>query len=167
MSKKAYSQDERRQIYFDLLAAGRQLFAQRGYRETNLSDVFGRVGISKNFFYTYFASKEEFVAKVLASQQPLLVELAKSIMAKKGCKWQDGVRRFLMLCADGAENGIFIMNLAEQEAVFRTLKLENFTDFHKAQEHFYKQLLEIWGFKNLELDKEFNIILVFKKWGDG
>lgn len=152
MSKKAYSQKERKQIYYDLLAAGRKLFARQGYRQTNLSDILAQVGISKNFFYTYFSSKEEFVARVLASQQPLLVELARDIMAKPGITWQEAVRQFLSLCADGANNGIFIMTLAEQEAVFRTLKLEDFTQFHNAQEDFYRALLYVWGFSNINRD---------------
>ena len=152
MSKKAYSKEERKQIYYDLLAAGRQLFARQGYRQTNLSDILSQVGISKNFFYTYFASKEEFVAKVLASQQPLLIELARQIMAKPGITWQEAARQFLALCADGTNNGIFIMTLADQEAVFRTLKLEDFTKFHKAQVNFYRALLDVWGLSNIDHD---------------
>ncbi len=59
MSKKAYSQEERIEIREKLLQAGRQLFARQGYRHTTLSEIYGQVGISKNFFYSFFPSKEE------------------------------------------------------------------------------------------------------------
>lgn len=42
----------------EIIDAGMELFAQRGFERTNLSDVASRAGISKGTIYLYFKSKD-------------------------------------------------------------------------------------------------------------
>jgi AcrR family transcriptional regulator len=68
--------DRREQI----LRAAQKLFADRGFRETNLNDVAAQLGFRRQAVYHYFASKEEILyeliaragAAVEASAQPTL-----------------------------------------------------------------------------------------------
>lgn len=145
MSKKAYSQEERIEIRGKLLEAGRQLFARQGYRHTTLPQIYGQVGISKNFFYSFFPSKEEFVAETLKSQQPLLVEMAKKRMAQPGATCKDGMRHFFDVCLSGVETGVLIMSIEDQKSVFQNLSPETFAKFHQAQVHFYQKIAAVWG----------------------
>lgn len=146
MSKKAYSQEERIEVREKLLAAGRQLFAEQGYRHTTLPQVYGQVGISKNFFYSFFPSKEAFVAETLRSQQPLLVDMVKRRMEQPGATWKDGVRCIFEICLSGAEHGVFVMSIEDQNSVFQNLSTERFEAFHQEQVKFYQNLAAAWGF---------------------
>jgi AcrR family transcriptional regulator len=64
----------------EILQAAQKLFAQQGFRETNLNDVAAQLGFRRQAVYHYFASKEEILyeliaragAAVEASAQPTL-----------------------------------------------------------------------------------------------
>jgi AcrR family transcriptional regulator len=68
--------DRREQI----LRAAQKLFAQQGFRETNLNDVATQLGFRRQAVYHYFSSKEEILYELIgragtaveASAQPLL-----------------------------------------------------------------------------------------------
>ena len=46
MSKKAYSEQERKQVGQDLLSVGLEMLSQRGLKGTKLQDILQGVGIS-------------------------------------------------------------------------------------------------------------------------
>jgi AcrR family transcriptional regulator len=48
-----------------LLAAGRRLFGEKGYFETNIHEITSLAGLSVGAFYTYFPSKEAFYAELI------------------------------------------------------------------------------------------------------
>jgi len=50
-----------------LLRAGRRLFGEKGYFETNIHDVTSAAQLSVGAFYTYFESKEVFYAELIAA----------------------------------------------------------------------------------------------------
>src|SRR5713101_4005326 len=53
--------DRREQI----LQAAQKLFAQQGFRETNLNDVATQLGFRRQAVYHYFASKEEILYELI------------------------------------------------------------------------------------------------------
>ncbi|WP_066460544.1 TetR/AcrR family transcriptional regulator [Sanguibacter suarezii] len=55
--------DERRS---EILAAARELFAERGINKTSISDVAARVGVTRGLVYHYVADKDSLVDAVLA-----------------------------------------------------------------------------------------------------
>ena len=58
-----------------LSAAGRELFASRGYHDTRINDIAAAAGLSKGAFYRYFESKDHLV-QVLAVQAVRTVSTA-------------------------------------------------------------------------------------------
>jgi len=54
--------DERRQ---ELLDAARDLFVEKGYEQTSVSDVVAKVGVAQGTFYWYFQSKEEVLLAIM------------------------------------------------------------------------------------------------------
>ncbi len=145
MSKKAYSDAERQAVRAQLLKAGRELFAAQGYRGTTLAQVYGRVGISRNFFYTFFPSKEDFVIRTLQSQRPLLLDRIRAQMGEGRLSWQDSFRAFMADCMNRQKSGIAILTIDEQEMIFRSLSPALFDEFHTTQVAFFQDLLAAWG----------------------
>ena len=48
-----------------LVKAGKRLFGERGYHETNIHDITGSIDLAVGSFYTYFESKEAFFAEII------------------------------------------------------------------------------------------------------
>src|ERR1700704_118317 len=49
----------------EILQAAQKLFAQQGFRETNLNDVAAQLGFRRQAVYHYFASKEEILYELI------------------------------------------------------------------------------------------------------
>ena len=49
----------------DLFRAGKRLFGEKGYFETNIHEITDAAGLSVGAFYTHFASKDEFYAELI------------------------------------------------------------------------------------------------------
>lgn len=71
------------------MAAGAELFAERGFVNTSLNDVLDRVGLTKGAFYFHFVTKEELARAVCAGYHDWLVELQTSAFADE----PDPIRR--------------------------------------------------------------------------
>ena len=56
-----------------IVAAGAELFAERGFVNTSLTDVLDRVGLTKGAFYFHFSTKEELAHAVCASYHDWLI----------------------------------------------------------------------------------------------
>jgi AcrR family transcriptional regulator len=56
-----------RKTWESLLAAGRTVFAERGYHRTRVSDVAEAAGVSRAWFYRYFGSKDQ-LARTLTTR---------------------------------------------------------------------------------------------------
>lgn len=101
MARKPYSEHEREQVREALLTTALQCIVDRGLIHSSIEVLCRKVGISKSFFYTFFASKEELVLEALRYQQPKLLQYARQLMEDPALSWQEGVRTFLEACAYG------------------------------------------------------------------
>ena len=72
-----------------IVVAGAELFAERGFVNTSLTDVLDRVGLTKGAFYFHFSTKEGLAHAVCASYHAWLVELQRSAASAE----PDPVRR--------------------------------------------------------------------------
>ena len=59
MARKSYSEQEREQVKEALMATVLQCIVDRGLIHSSIETLCQKVGISKTFFYSLFASKEE------------------------------------------------------------------------------------------------------------
>ena len=67
-----------------VLAAAGEVFAERGYAGTNLSDVYGSVGVTKGGLYGHFSSKEELADAVVALEEERAAQISGEVLARTG-----------------------------------------------------------------------------------
>ena len=145
MARKAYSDQEREEVKEALMSTVIQCIVDRGLIHSSIETLCGKVGISKTFFYSLFASKEELVFHALRYQQPRLLDYARQLMEDPALSWRAGVETFLKNCCYGAKRGVAVLSIEEEQQVRRCLSEENFQAFRQDQVSFYGKLLSIFG----------------------
>lgn len=86
--------DVARGTYDALLAAGREVFVQRGYHGTRVDDVVARAGLSHGVFYRYFPNKAVFARTlVLGAMEPLSSVLAAVPDSRGEAQWTTAALR--------------------------------------------------------------------------
>ena len=145
MARKAYSDEERKQVREALLAAVIQCIADRGLVHSSIDTLCRKAGISKTFFYSFFSSKEELVFQALRHQQPMLLSYAQSLMDNTDLSWRESVKTFLTNCCYGAKTGVAVLSIEDEKEIRSCLSEENFQAFRQDQIIFYRKLLTIFG----------------------
>lgn len=51
----------------EFLETGRDMFFSRGYANTSINDIIGKMGVAKGTFYHYFDSKEDLLDKIVSN----------------------------------------------------------------------------------------------------
>ncbi len=152
MARKAYSDQEKEQVKEALLISVLQCVMERGLVHSSIDTLCRKVGISKTFFYTFFSSKEELVLQALRYQQPKLLSHAQSLMDNPDLSWREGIRTFLKNCCYGAQNGVAVLSIEEEQQIRRCLSEDNFQAFRRDQVDFYGKLLTIFGLPMESID---------------
>ena len=119
--------------------------ADRGLIHSSIDVLCGKVGISKTFFYSFFSSKEELVLHALRYQQPRLPGLCPSADGGPGAQLAGGRGNLPENCCYGAESGVAVLSIEEEQQARRCLSEENFQAFRQDQVSFYGKLLSIFG----------------------
>ena len=145
MARRAYSDQDREQIKERLLNTAIRLIVERGLIHSSVDLLCKEVGISKTFFYSLFASKEELVLHALRHQQPRLLSRAQALMDDPALTWRQGAERFLRDCCYGTRSSIAVLSIEEEQEAYRCLAPENFQVFRRDQLVFFGQVLAILG----------------------
>ena len=101
MPKVAYSEEDRERIRKQLVTVGLELMAKQGIQHTTVEQVYKKVGISRTFFYSFFATKEDLIVETLYLQQPKIIKYVQTLMADPALSWRDAVKQFLHACCYG------------------------------------------------------------------
>ena len=121
MPKVAYSEEDRERIRTELVAVGLELMAKQGIQHTTVEQIYKKVGISRTFFYSFFATKEDLIVETLYLQQPKIIEQVQRLMADPALSWRDAVKQFLYACCYGEKNGIAVLSIEEQQLIIKRL----------------------------------------------
>ena len=145
--KIAYSEEDKERIREELITVGLELMAKQGIQRTTVEQIYKRVGISRTFFYSFFATKEDLIVETLYLQQPKIIAYVKRLMADPALSWRDAVKRFLYTCCYGEKNGIAVLTVEEQQLIFRHLSKESYQMFRNRQLKLFGEILENFGIK--------------------
>lgn len=81
MSKKSWKEEKIQQREAEILSVARRMFAQQGFRETNLNDVAKEVGIARGTIYLHFATKEDLLQAIVQNGEAHLLATMKDAIA--------------------------------------------------------------------------------------
>jgi AcrR family transcriptional regulator len=97
-----------------LIAAGRELFAQRGYAAVATEEIVQAAGVTRGALYHHFAGKTELFAAVYEEVERQLVEqIAKSVLASASdplAALHAGAQAFLDACENPAVQRIALLD---------------------------------------------------------
>ena len=147
MQKVAYSEEDRERIRTELVRVGLELMAKQGIQHTTVEQIYKKVGISRTFFYSFFATKEDLVVEMLYLQQPKIIEYVQRLMNNPDLNWRDAVKEFLYACCYGEKNGIAVLTVEEQQLLFKRLSKESYQMFRQKQFRLFGEILENFGIK--------------------
>ncbi len=147
MPKVAYSEEDKERIRTELVTVALELMAKQGIQHTTVEQIYKKVGISRTFFYSFFATKEDLIVETLYLQQPKIIAYVKMLMTAPTLNWRDAVRQFLYTCCYGEKNGIAILTVEEQQHLFRHLSGESYRIFRQKQRRLFGEILENFGIK--------------------
>lgn len=147
MPKVAYSEEDREHIRTELVRVGLELMAKQGIQHTTVEQIYKKVGISRTFFYSFFATKEDLVVETLYLQQPKIIEYVQRLMANPALNWRDAVKQFLCACCYGEKNGIAVLTVEEQQLLFKRLSKESYQVFRQKQFCLFGEILENFGIR--------------------
>ena len=147
MPKVAYSEEDKERIRTELVTVALELMAKQGIQHTTVEQIYKKVGISRTFFYSFFATKEDLIVETLYLQQPKIIAYVKMLMTAPASNWRDAVRQFLYTCCYGEKNGIAILTVEEQQHLFRHLSRESYRIFRQKQRRLFGEILENFGIK--------------------
>lgn len=117
-----------------LIESGMKLFAEKGYHNTSVQEIVTDARISKGAFYTYFKSKEDFIASSFYYFHLTVSEKVIRVM-KEDLPPKESLAKQITMVADHIDRhkNFIIMHLREDmsigedmEATFRQIRLKNY-----------------------------------------
>ena len=117
---RPFTDTERSAIRDRLLAAGQELFAQRGIRATTVEQLARAAGISKGAFYQFYAAKEQLFFAIVAQVETALQARLETQVAEAP---HDALRLLLRASLQARdENPLFDVAISEEAvSVLRTM----------------------------------------------
>ncbi len=144
-----YTEDTKKEIF----SCGKELFSLHGFKNTNVSDITGAVGIGIGKFYKYYSSKEQLFIEIFLSEN---TKLKKHIMKYIDPK-DDPVK---------AIKQIVVMNLEGMKSNPILKEWYNRDFFTKLEKEFYKQGGIEKGLEDVINDDTFKVFATWKKEGE-
>ena len=143
---RAFNERDRARINAALIAAGRRAINRMGVRHLVVDDVAREAGISKGSFYSFYASREEFILSVLESwEAEYRGALIRRVTEGRGTSRQRVARFFL-----GAfeilerEPGLARLSMGEIQAIIDRLPPERIKAHQAADNRALSEAFERW-----------------------
>lgn len=125
-----------------LLSCARELFATKGFKDTNVADITGQAGFSVGTFYNYYPSKDRLFVEILKQETAALM---KSIM--KSVDLDDDpvklIKRLLALNQEGMRSNPILSQWYQPGVADRIEKIFREENGLQAVDFLYRDFLEL------------------------
>jgi TetR/AcrR family transcriptional repressor of nem operon len=82
----------------DLLDAGLEVFAERGYAKTTIAEIVERAGVAQGTFYLHFATKEALLFALQERFKERMVTRAAAAITASGADWSAKLDALVLVC---------------------------------------------------------------------
>jgi TetR/AcrR family transcriptional regulator, transcriptional repressor for nem operon len=82
----------------DLLDAGLEVFAERGYAKTTIAEIVERAGVAQGTFYLHFATKEALLFALQERFKERMVARAAAAITASGADWSAKLDALVLVC---------------------------------------------------------------------
>ncbi len=141
-----FSDQEREEIYQQLLETGRQLFSQYGVKKTTVSELTDAVGIAEGTFYRFFDSKDELYWAVLETERDRVeAEYAAAVANADGPR-NEMIALLESICDEIETNPLVKPSLegTEFERMIRNMSEDELAEANQQAVGFFHQYIESW-----------------------
>ncbi|OEF97158.1 TetR/AcrR family transcriptional regulator [Desulfuribacillus alkaliarsenatis] len=152
-------------IKADILQAGKELFSEKGFKDTSVSDITKAVGIGVGSLYKYYSSKEQLFAEIFFAEGD---SLKRSIFDKLDLDDEPVKvsKQIVQEIFTGVRSNPILMewyNLDTFIKINKKLDLdETGKEHHDFSYRFFIDLIEMWKDKGkIRKDFDSNLILAF------
>ncbi|REK76424.1 TetR/AcrR family transcriptional regulator [Paenibacillus paeoniae] len=115
----------------EIAAIAEQLFLEKGYEDTSITDILEAAGLSKGGFYHYFGTKEEIILECIQHIAEELSALAEEILSGEQLDAIDKCFTFMSIRDDilqGKQEIIGIMKVVSMHEVYQNKLIELLVD---------------------------------------
>lgn len=84
----------------EFVETARRLFEKRGYENTSVDDIVGRMGVAKGLFYYYFKSKEELLGTLVDGMIGRTVAAFEAVAARRDLSTLEKIQALLRAGAE-------------------------------------------------------------------
>jgi AcrR family transcriptional regulator len=95
----------------ELLDASQQLFFQKGYELTSISDIIEKVGVAKGTFYHYFDSKDDLLDKIVERWSKQTLGRVEELMKRDDLNALDKLNAFFISIRDYKVENLELMKM--------------------------------------------------------
>lgn len=157
---RKFNSQELASIRKTLLEVGREQFATRGIRATNIEDIAHAAGISKGSFYRFFESKEQLYFSLLEAYQVEARASLKGVM--EAGEPREALRQFLELQVKMfADNPLLrpLLDPVELRQLLHVLPVAELRKHQQEDDAFTRQLLTRWAKRGILRAADLDIFL--------
>ena len=121
--------------------------AKQGIQHTTVEQIYKKVGISRTFFYSFFATKEDLIVETLYLQQPKIIEYVQTTDGRSCFKLARRSKTISFRLLLWRKNGIAVLTIEEQQLIFKRLSKESYQVFRQKQRGLFGEILENFGIR--------------------
>lgn len=148
--------------YQEILAAARNVFAEKGFDDTKVSEIAQMAGVAKGTFYIYFPSKLDLVLALVREMQGKILSEAEKVINLKGNHFEKLIE-VIKTAFNVMKSYHDVFPMFNAVSAFKTDQWKVEKEIRRPYYHFLKKLIENGqksGEFNSHLNAEMTAILI-------
>lgn len=145
MSRRGYSEEDKKALRRQLREVATRLFMERGVQNVTLTEIVNAVGISKPYFYKLYPSYGELMGESVGEQRALAMEVLDRVLADDDIAFEDEVNAFLCAILGDAEAPAYVMGYDAHGHIYKNQNYGTYIEFQKNHMAHFEAVLQRLG----------------------
>ncbi|SDL85049.1 TetR/AcrR family transcriptional regulator [Sediminibacillus halophilus] len=158
---RGFDENEKEEIYAQLLEHGKQLFSLYGLKKTSIAELSKAAGIAQGSFYSFYSSKEDLYFAILEKEEEAIKEELAHFSPKRKADPMEAIKQLLFQTLKRVEgNPLFSQMLQEDnlQALRRKLPKERLEAHFKKDADTLTVFTNLWKEAGIEVDIQEDVL---------